>query len=253
MNDALGSVGSVLVLGATSDIAAATVRALVASRARHVLLAARRPQDADRLAEELRAAGAEFAGTIAFDAGDTARHEDFARAAFEQLGDIDVALLAVGVLGDGAGWSSAPDAVAGIMNTNFTGPASALAPIARRMAGQGHGTIVVLSSVAGERARRSNVVYGASKAGLDTFAQGLGDALHGTGVRVMVVRPGFVDTKMTAGLRRAPLATTPEAVAAAVVRGLARRSEIIWVPAALRAVMWVVRHLPRAVFRRLPL
>ena len=253
MNDALGSVRSVLVLGATSDIAAATVQALVAGRARHVLLAARRPQDADGLAEQLRALGAESADTIAFDAHETEKHEDFARAAFDRIGDIDVVLLAVGVLGAGAGLSSTPQTVAAVLDTNFAGPASAIVPIARRMVDQGHGTIVVLSSVAGERARRSNFVYGASKAGLDAFAQGLGDALHGTGVRVMIVRPGFVDTKMTAGLRRAPLATTPAAVAAAIVRGLARRSEIIWVPAALRLVMGVVRHLPRAVFRRLPL
>jgi decaprenylphospho-beta-D-erythro-pentofuranosid-2-ulose 2-reductase len=107
--------------------------------------------------------------------------------------------------------------------------------------------------VAGERARRSNFVYGASKAGLDAFAQGLGDTLASAGVGVMVVRPGFVHTKMTSGLRAAPLSTTPEAVAAAIVRGLARRSEIVWTPRSLRVVMSILRHLPRALFRRLPL
>jgi decaprenylphospho-beta-D-erythro-pentofuranosid-2-ulose 2-reductase len=110
----------------------------------------------------------------------------------------------------------------------------------------------VLSSVAGERARRANFIYGSSKAGLDAFAQGLGDALHGTGVHVMVVRPGFVRSRMTAGMEEAPLATTPEAVATAIELGLRRRSETVWVPGALRVVMCALRHLPRTVFRRLP-
>ena len=123
---------------------------------------------------------------------------------------------------------------------------------ARSLQSQGHGSLVVMSSVAGERARRANFIYGSSKAGLDAFAQGLGDALHGTGVHVMVVRPGFVRTRMTAGLPEAPLATTPEAVATAVELGLRRRTETVWVPGTLRVVMAALRHLPRGVFRRLP-
>jgi decaprenylphospho-beta-D-erythro-pentofuranosid-2-ulose 2-reductase len=111
----------------------------------------------------------------------------------------------------------------------------------------------VLSSVAGERVRRSNVVYGASKAGLDGLAQGLGDALHARGVRVMVVRPGFVHTRMTRGLDAAPLSTEPGAVARAVVRGLDRGDAVVWVPRSLRWLMLVVRFLPRPIFRRLPL
>jgi decaprenylphospho-beta-D-erythro-pentofuranosid-2-ulose 2-reductase len=251
MKDALGSVQSVLVLGATSDIAAATVRALVARRARRVLLAARDPEQARPLAAELRALGAD-ADVVAFDARATATHEALAREAFDRIGDVDVVLVAFGVLGADAGLASDPGAIAAVLDTNFVGAASAIVPIARRMVDQGHGTIVVLSSVAGERARRSNFVYGASKAGLDAFAQGLGDALAATGVTVMVVRPGFVHTKMTAGRRPAPLATTPDAVAATIVRGLARRSEIVWAPAPLRVVMSLLRHLPRALFRRLP-
>jgi decaprenylphospho-beta-D-erythro-pentofuranosid-2-ulose 2-reductase len=111
----------------------------------------------------------------------------------------------------------------------------------------------MLSSVAGERVRRSNFVYGSSKAGIDGYYQGLAAALAGSGVRVMIVRPGFVHTKMTRGRKAAPLATSPEAVAAAIVRGLRRGHEIVWAPPALRYVMVVLRHLPRAVFRRLPL
>jgi decaprenylphospho-beta-D-erythro-pentofuranosid-2-ulose 2-reductase len=112
---------------------------------------------------------------------------------------------------------------------------------------------VALSSVAGERARKSNFVYGSSKAGMDAFFQGLADSLEGTAVKVMVVRPGFVHTKMTEGLEPAPLSTTPEAVAAAIVRGLARGTGTVWVPPALRYAMSALRHLPRPVFRKLPI
>jgi decaprenylphospho-beta-D-erythro-pentofuranosid-2-ulose 2-reductase len=112
--------------------------------------------------------------------------------------------------------------------------------------------MIVLSSVAAERPRAANAVYGAAKAGLDSLAQGLADAGHGTGPRVLVVRPGFVKTRMTAGLRPAPFATTPEAVAEATVRALRGRAHTVWVPAVLRLVFAVLRHLPRPLFRRLP-
>jgi decaprenylphospho-beta-D-erythro-pentofuranosid-2-ulose 2-reductase len=125
-----------------------------------------------------------------------------------------------------------------------------LASVVRR---QGHGAIVALSSVAGERVRRSNFVYGSSKAGMDGFYLGLGEALREYGGQVLVVRPGFVRTRMTEGRDPAPLSVTAEQVAAAVVRGVADRSELVWVPPALRAVMSGLRHLPRPVFRRLPL
>ena len=167
-------------------------------------------------------------------------------------GDIDMVLLAFGILGDQAHDEREPAAAVRVAQTNYTGAVSAGLVCARALQTQGHGSLVVLSSVAGERARRANFIYGSSKAGLDAFAQGLGDALHGTGVHVMVVRPGFVRSKMTAGLPEAPLATTPEAVATAIELGLRRRSETVWVPGALRVVMSALRHVPRTVFRRLP-
>jgi decaprenylphospho-beta-D-erythro-pentofuranosid-2-ulose 2-reductase len=117
---------------------------------------------------------------------------------------------------------------------------------------QGHGTLVVLSSVAAERTRRANFVYGSTKAGLDGFAQGLGDALAGSGAHVLVVRPGFVPTRMTAGRPPAPLATTPEAVAAATVAGIAAGKDVVWVPPVLRYVFALFRHLPRRLWRKLP-
>jgi len=253
VKDALGTVDSVLVLGGGSEIALATVRELVAGRTRRVILAARRPEALEGEAAELRAAGADVVALVAFDADDVERHAGFIDEVFDAHGDLDVVLVAVGVLGEQAAAERDPAVAAGVLHTNFTGLAAAMIAAAERLRAQGHGTLVVLSSVAGERARRSNFVYGASKAGLDAFAQGLGDALHGSGVRVMVVRPGFVATKMTAGLKPAPLSTTPEAVASAIVAGLAGGAHTVWVPGALRVVFSALRHLPRPLFRRLDL
>jgi decaprenylphospho-beta-D-erythro-pentofuranosid-2-ulose 2-reductase len=252
MKDALGTVQSVLVLGGGSDIALATCRRL-APRAQTIVLAARKPETLDAAAAELRAAGARTVDVVGFDATDSASHDTFVANVFDRYGDFDVVLFAFGVLGDQAEAERSGRAAREIVESNYVGSVSVGVPVAQRLRDQGHGTIVVLSSVAGERARRSNFVYGSSKAGLDAFFQGLGDALVGTGVHVMVVRPGFVHTKMTAGMQAAPLATTPDKVADAIVEGLRRDREVVWVPAPLRWVMSALRHVPRPVFRRLPL
>ncbi|AYL37809.1 decaprenylphospho-beta-D-erythro-pentofuranosid-2-ulose 2-reductase [Streptomyces sp. PDY-4] len=251
MKDAFGLPQSLLVLGGTSEIALATARRLIARRTRTVWLAGRPSPALDEAAGRLRDLGAEVR-TVAFDALDPAAHEEVLGKVFAE-GDVDMVLLAFGTLGDQAHDERDPAAAVRVAQTNYTGAVSAGLVCAGALQAQGHGSLVVLSSVAGERARRANFIYGSSKAGLDAFTQGLGDALYGTGVHVMVVRPGFVRTRMTAGLPEAPLATTPEAVAAAVELGLRRRSETVWVPGALRVVMSALRHLPRAVFRRLPL
>lgn len=251
MKDALGSPQSVLVLGGGSDIAMATVRQLVKRRARTVVLAGRHPDAMSVACEELRGLGADRVEALHFDADDTSSHVSFFEDVFSRHGDIDVVVLAFGVLGDQAQAEADPDTAVAILRTNFVGAASAGLHASNRLRQQGHGTIVVLSSVAGERARRSNFVYGSSKAGVDAFFQGLGDSLVGTGVKVLIVRPGFVHTKMTAGLAAVPLSTTPEEVAAVIVRGLETGAEQAWAPGPLRFVMSVLRHLPRPVFRRL--
>ncbi|WP_416974578.1 decaprenylphospho-beta-D-erythro-pentofuranosid-2-ulose 2-reductase [Streptomyces sp. 4F14] len=250
MKDAFGLPQSLLILGGTSEIALATARRLIARRARTVWLAGRPSPGLEAAADSLRALGADVR-TVPFDALDAESHETVLGKVFAE-GDIDVVLLAFGVLGDQAHDEREPLAAARVAQTNYTGAVSSGLVAARALQTQGHGSLVVLSSVAGERARRANFIYGSSKAGLDAFAQGLGDALHGTGVHVMVVRPGFVRTRMTAGLPEAPLATTPEAVATAIEAGLRRRAETVWVPGVLRVVMSALRHVPRGVFRRLP-
>ncbi|MEU2583228.1 decaprenylphospho-beta-D-erythro-pentofuranosid-2-ulose 2-reductase [Streptomyces avermitilis] len=250
MKDAFGAPQSLLILGGTSEIGLATARRMIARRARTVWLAGRPSPALEQAAEALRSLGAN-ARTVAFDALDPESHETVLGKVFAE-GAIDMVLFAFGVLGDQADDERDPVAAVRVAQTNYTGAVSAGLVCARALQTQGHGSLVVLSSVAGERACRSDFIYGSSKAGLDTFTQGLGDALHGTGVHVMVVRPGFVRTRMTAGLPEAPLATTPEAVATAIELGLRRRSETVWVPGALRAVMSALRHVPRPVFRRLP-
>jgi len=251
MKDALGAVQSILLLGGTSEIGLATVRALLAQRTAKVVLAGRDAQAMGVEAERLKAEGASAVDVLSFDAIDGTSHTGLVDEVVSAVGDVDVAILAFGVLGEQTRAEHEIEHAVEIVSTNFVGAVSIAVPLIRQMREQGHGTIVVLSSVAGERARSANFVYGSSKAGLDAFFQGLGDSLVGSGVRVMVVRPGFVKGKMTAHLDPAPLATTPDAVADAIVEGLAKGSEIVWVPSTLRFVMSALRHLPRPVFRRL--
>jgi decaprenylphospho-beta-D-erythro-pentofuranosid-2-ulose 2-reductase len=252
VTDALDRPSSILVLGGTSDIALATVRSLSSPALRRVVLAARPSAGRDDAVAALTAAGVAGVSAVDFDAAATSTHEELLAAAFDE-GDVDVVLVAFGVLGDQQEYEDDPDLAVEAAQVNYVGAVSVCLRAARHLTGQGHGTLVVLSSVAGERARRSNFVYGSTKAGLDALASGLADALHGSGAHVLVVRPGFVRTGMTAHLEPAPLSVTAEQVAEAVVSGLHRGSTVVYVPAAMRVVMSGLRHLPRAVFRRLPI
>jgi decaprenylphospho-beta-D-erythro-pentofuranosid-2-ulose 2-reductase len=250
MKDAFGAPQSLLILGGTSEIGLATARRLITRRTRTVFLAGRPSEGLESAAESLRSIGAQV-HTVAFDALDPGSHETALGKVFAE-GDVDMVLLAFGVLGDQARDEQEPLAAVQVAQVNYTGAVSASLVCAAALQAQGHGSLVVLSSVAGERARRVNFIYGSSKAGLDAFCQGLADAMHGSGVHVMTVRPGFVHTRMTAGLPPAPLAATPDEVATAIELGLRRRSGTIWVPGVLRVVMAGIRHLPRPLFRRLP-
>jgi decaprenylphospho-beta-D-erythro-pentofuranosid-2-ulose 2-reductase len=252
VKDALGTVQSVLVLGGASEIGVAIAAELAGSRHATVVLAARRPDDLTVEVAALQAAGAGRVETLAFDADDTDSHEGFVRRAAETVGDLDVVVLAFGLLGDQEADAAGGEGAVRLARTNYLGAVSVSLAVARQLRRQGHGTLVVLSSVAGERVRRANFIYGSTKAGLDGFAQGLGDDLVGSGAGVLIVRPGFVKGRMTAGMDPAPMATTPEAVAEAVAKALADGREMIWVPGILRLAFAVFRHLPRPVWRRLP-
>ncbi len=240
---------SVLVIGGTSEIGLAIVRRLrAAGPVRPVLLG----RDPARLAE----AASTFEPAAEYDVLDAdllATHEDLIARAFERVGGFDIVILAVGLLGGQAGLETDRALARDVMRVNFLGSGSLLIAALGALRAQGRGTIVVLSTVAAERARKSNAIYGAAKAGLDALAQGLADSLTGTGVRVLVVRPGFVRTRMTAGLEPAPFATSAEAVADAVVAALDTNRHTVWVPASLRYLFALLRHLPRPIYRRLPL
>ena len=253
MIDALGNPQSALVLGGGSDIAVATLEQMAGRRLRRVVLAGRNEGSLAAAAARVGAAGATEVTTAHFDAVDAVGHDAAISRLFADHGGFDLVLVAFGVLGDQGQAEVDGDEALRIVQTNFTGAATSMLAASRSLVAQGHGMIVLLSSVAGERARRSNYVYGSSKAGADALAQGLADALRGSGVRVMIVRPGFVRSKMTAGMAAAPMSAEPSEVATAIVRGLEKGAKVVYVPSTLRYVFTVLRHLPGPVFRRLPL
>jgi len=251
VKDALGDVQSVLVLGGTSEIGLAIASALAGPRRAAIVLAGRNLDGLESAARSLQEKGASSVFALEFDAEDTDGHEALVDKAVGILGELDVVVLAFGLLGDQRADETGGNGAVRVARTNYVGVVSVGLIVARRLQQQGHGTLVVLSSVAGERVRRSNFIYGSSKAGVDGFAQGLGDALTGSGASVLVVRPGFVRTRMTTGMAVPPLSTGADQVGDAVARALRQGRDLIWVPAALRWVMIVLRHLPRAAFRRL--
>lgn len=236
-----------LLVGGTSEIGLAIVRRLGADR---VWLLGR---DGPGLAQ----AAAHFDGPAVevglLDADDLGAHREAIERAFVQADGFDVVVIAVGVLGAQAGLDADPHEAVEVMRVNFLGAGSLLLECLRQMRRRGNGTLILLSSVAAERPRASNPIYGAAKAGLDALAQGLSDAIASSGVRVLVVRPGFVKSRMTARLEPAPFATTPEEVARATVAALRGRAETVWVPGRLRLIFAILRHLPRSIYRRLPL
>lgn len=243
----------VLVVGGSSEIAQAITRRLAQDGGLRAYLLGR-----DRARLEAALASLQGDGTVTgeldlIDADDLASHGETVGRAFERMGGFDVIVLAIGVLGAQQGLDAEPAEAAEVMRVNFVGSGSLMLHCLRALRAQGHGTLVVLSTVAAERPRAGNAIYGAAKAGLDALAQGLADRTAGDGVRVLVVRPGFVATRMTAGLPPAPFATTPAAVAEATVGALAGGADTVWVPGRLRYVFALLRHLPRPLYRRLPL
>jgi decaprenylphospho-beta-D-erythro-pentofuranosid-2-ulose 2-reductase len=248
--DAVGNPQSLLLLGGTSEIALATAERYAAHRPLRVVLAGRPSERLAAAVDRLQAKGCPVT-TLPFDAADTATHPAVIEKAFAD-GDIDLTLVAFGLLGDQEqAWTDHRTAVE-LAQVNYVGAVSVGVLLAKALQRQGHGTLVALSSAAAERARRSNFVYGSTKAGLDTFYTGLTEALRPSGIKVSVVRPGFVHTRMTAGMKPAPLSVTPEQVAEVIVDAVAKGREQAWAPAQMRVVMSALRHVPRPIFRRLP-
>ena len=253
MKDAIGNVQRVVVLGGTSETALATVAKLTAGRRGvQVTLAARPGERRTSAATALEARGLQVS-EVDFEATERSSYERAISDAFESGGDVDIVIVAFGLLGDQKRAWQDVDAALELAQVNYAAAIGCGVLVADRLRKQGHGAIIAISSVAGERPRKSNFVYGSTKAGMDAFYTGLGDALEKDGIKVLVVRPGFVKSRMTHGLAAAPLSQTPEQVADVIVAGLRDGRRTVWAPPAMRWVMAVLRHLPRPVFTRLPL
>src|SRR6201999_1364437 len=257
--DATGNPQTILLLGGTSEIGLAICeRYLQNARARIVLAAMPDDPLRDEAVAQMKAAEARSVELVDFDA---LQPEDHPKV-FDQIfahGDVDVAIVAFGLLGDAEElWQNQRKAVQ-IAEINYTAAVSVGVLLAEKMRAQGFGQIIAMSTVAGERVRRSNFVYGSTKAGLDGFYLGLSEALREYGVRVLVIRPGQVRTRTTiehwkaTGTKEAPFTVDKEYVAELAVTASAKGKELVWAPGAFRYVMMVLRHIPRPIFRKLPI
>ena len=251
--DAVGNPQTILLLGGTSEIGLAICeRYLQNAHARIVLAAMPSDPGRDAAVAQMKAAGARSVELIDFEATDPDTHPKMIEAAFAN-GDVDVAIVAFGILGDAEElWQNQQKAVLAV-EINYTAAVSVGVLLGEKLRAQGFGQIIAMSSAAGERVRRSNFVYGSTKAGLDGFYLGLGEALREYGVRVLVIRPGQVRTRMSAHIKEAPLTVDKEYVAELAVTASAKGKELVWAPGAFRYVMMVLRHIPRPVFRKLPI
>jgi len=252
VNNAVGEAQTIVLLGGNSDIGVAVVRAAMQPFTRTVVLACRNLDKGEQVAATLRREHLTIE-VVAFDGADTASHQGVIDGIAERHGDLDLVVVAFAALGDADVTRVDAAAAAELAHVNFSGAVSSIVAAGNRLRTQGHGALVVLSSVAGERVRAANPVYGGTKAGLDGFCQGYGDWLAGQGVRMLVVRPGFVHSAMTQGMKAAPFSTTPEKVAEVTVKALRGTRRTVWAPPLLQFVFSALRHVPGPIWRRLPL
>lgn len=239
----------ILIIGATSAIAEASARLWAARGARLYLLGRSAPR-LEAIAADLRAHGA-VVTTGLLDANEVDAHAAALDAAATELGGIDIALLAHGTLPDQAECDRSPAATVQALADNGLSTLALMNALANRLAGQGRGTLAVISSVAGDRGRASNGAYGAAKAAVSTYASALRQRLTGSGAHVLTIKPGLVDTPMTRHFRKGPLWAQPDAIARGIVRAIDRRRSVVYLPWFWRPVMAVIGLIPEMVFRRL--
>ncbi len=239
----------ILVLGGASAIAQEFCRVL-APRGASFFLTGRNCPHLEAVAADLRVRGSGRVLTKALDLSNHGTHEELLEAAWSGLGGVDACLLAYGVLGDQEKAESCPDEARRILETNFMSAASLTLRIASRFAAQSSGALALIGSVAGDRGRKSNFVYGTSKSALATLMQGLRHRYHGSGLCFLTVKPGMVDTPMTSHLKKSPLFAPPHAVAEAIVQGLEKEKATIYAPGYWRAIMFAIRNVPESIFNR---
>ncbi|MEJ9079842.1 SDR family NAD(P)-dependent oxidoreductase [Gordonia malaquae] len=247
--------GTIVLFGGRSEIGVATAARLASGK--RVVLAARRPDDLTVESRILLAAGASDVHTIDFDADDVSGHSALVERIVADHGPIEAAIIAFGILGDASRAETDVEHALQIAHTDYYAQISVITPLAVALRRQKSGTIIVYSSIAGVRVRKGNYVYGSTKAGLDGFASGLSDALHGSGVRVLLARPGFVVGAMTkdlmeSGVKPAPMSLTPDDVADAVAVAYRKGRREVWIPRRLSLVGFATRFVPRAIWRRMP-
>lgn len=242
--------GLVVIFGGRSEIGVELAQRIAGGRT--VVLAARRAHELTAQVQAVRSAGASAVHVHEFDADDTAAHPGLVEEIVAAHGAIGTAVLTFGVLGDQARAEADADHAAAVVHTDYVAQVSLLTVLADTMRRAGGGNLVTFSSIAGVRVRRANYVYGSAKAGLDGFCSGLSDALRGSGVSLLVARPGFVVGRMTEGMAPAPFSSTPAQVATATAEALARGRRTVWIPWQVGLIAAVFRILPGPVWRRLP-
>ncbi len=250
MNQPASAPRKILVLGATSGIAEATCR-IWASQGASLFLVARNPEKLAAVAQDLKNRGASYVDTAVADLDDTEQHPSLLAHAINSLAGLDVAYLAHGVLGDQAAAEQDFNTAAHILHTNFMAPVSMLTWLANFCVQRRSGTIAVLSSVAGDRGRKSNYVYGSSKAGLSAFLAGLRNRVDREGVTILTIKPGPVNTAMTAhmNVKKADV----DSVAASIVKAIDKRQDNLYVPFQWQPIMFVIRNIPDRIFKKLNL
>lgn len=254
MRNGVGVAQNIVLFGGTSEIGQAIVERLVVPGTSSLVLASRDIDAAQSFADGIADTSDDLdIHHVRFDAADAAAMASVVAEVVAESGDIDIAVIAQGVLAEGVDHFSSQDTMIQMANVNFTATMSLLYALSNVMRKQGYGKIVLLSSVAGERVRKANPAYGATKAGIDGFALALDHELDGTGVSILVVRPGFVDTKMTSGMKKAPFSTSADKVAEIAVKAVASDKKVVWAPAILQWMFLVLKNLPIPVWRRLPL
>jgi decaprenylphospho-beta-D-erythro-pentofuranosid-2-ulose 2-reductase len=242
----------VLIVGATSAIAQETAKCFARDNA-ELFLVARDAEKLNAVADDLRVRGAKSVETFLLDISDLERHQEMFDAALAALGSLDMLLIAHGTLGDQHKCELSVAETLRELNTNAISVISLLTISANYFERQRRGCIAVISSVAGDRGRQSNYVYGTAKGAVSIFLQGLRNRLHKARVSVLTVKPGFVDTPMTAALRKGPLFARPSSVGKGIYLAMLKGRDVVYLPWFWRPIMFVVKSIPERIFKQLSL
>lgn len=243
---------TIVIFGATSAIAKAVAR-IYAKEGNALFLVGRNAEQTQTLASDLKVRGAKEVAYAVADLAKLEQHPSLIATIKQTFPKIDIALIAHGVLPKQDECNQEVAKTIDAMMVNFLSPVSLLTLLANEMQAQGAGAIAVISSVAGDRGRQSNYVYGAAKGGLSLFLQGLRNRLHSKGVAVTTIKPGFVDTPMTAAFKKGALWATPEQIANGIVKAIEKRHDEVYLPAFWKGIMFIIRQIPESIFKRLSL